>query len=130
MSISKITDSEINERLVQSLPTKPNLPASLGGKGYTATAMKAAFDALPLLIAERFNALIEDILTSKGAELVTHIDTGIKGEYSLKELFEGIKDSTILDIITFDGEPLSLLLGRIKSYLSSSDDLALTEDDA
>ena len=80
MTCKKITDSEISERLVASLPTRPNSPTSFGGRGYSAAEMKSAFDRLGLLIAERFNALLDDIQSgSLAAELRV-------GDYTLEEL--------------------------------------------
>ena len=80
MTCKKITDSEISERLVASLPTRPNAPSSFGGRGYSAAEMKSAFDRLGLLIAERFNALLDDIQSgSLAAELRV-------GDYTLEEL--------------------------------------------
>jgi hypothetical protein len=80
MTCKKITDSEISERLVASLPTRPNAPISFGGRGFSAAEMKSAFDRLGLLIAERFNALLDDIQSgSLAAELRV-------GDYTLEEL--------------------------------------------
>ena len=80
MTCKKITDSEISERLVASLPTRPNAPTSFGGRGFSAAEMKSAFDRLGLLIAERFNALLDDIQSgSLAAELRV-------GDYTLEEL--------------------------------------------
>ena len=61
MNTKKITDSEIESLKVASLPTRPTAPTAFGGKGYTATEMKQAFDKLPLRIIEGFNSLIGEI---------------------------------------------------------------------
>ncbi|MBQ7314885.1 MAG: hypothetical protein IJW83_02640 [Clostridia bacterium] len=58
---TKILPSEIADIKIASLPTRPTAPTSFGGKGYTASDMKAAFDRLPLFIIERLNALIDDV---------------------------------------------------------------------
>lgn len=58
---TKILPSEIADIKISSLPTRPTAPTSFGGKGYTASDMKAAFDRLPLFIIERLNALIDDV---------------------------------------------------------------------
>lgn len=68
MNTKKITDSEIESLKVASLPTRPTAPTAFGGKGYTATEMKAAFDKLPLRIIEGFNSLIEEINSGALAE--------------------------------------------------------------
>ena len=70
MTTNKITDSEIESLKVGSLPTRPTAPTAFGGRGYTATEMKAAFDKLPLKIIEEFNALIDDIASGALALLL------------------------------------------------------------
>ena len=47
MNSKKITDSDISALKISSLPTRPTAPAEFGGKGYTATELKAAFADLP-----------------------------------------------------------------------------------
>lgn len=69
MNTKKITDSEIEPLCVASLPTRPTAATAFGGKGYTATEMKAAFDKLPLRIVEGFNSLISEI--ENGALAIT-----------------------------------------------------------
>ena len=61
MNTRKITDSDIASLKISSLPTRPTAPTSFGGKGYTATQMKAAFDQLPLYIITHLNTLIGEI---------------------------------------------------------------------
>ena len=86
MTTQIITQSEITERAVSSLPTRPTAPASFGGKGYTATDMKAAFDRLPRFIAERLNSLIEDTAALE-ADLAAHgIDAGTPAERASEEV--------------------------------------------
>ena len=61
MKSKKITDTDIKDLKVASLPSRPTAPAANGGAGYTANQMKAAFDRLPLFIIERLNELIDDV---------------------------------------------------------------------
>ena len=61
MNAKKINESEISTLKVASLPTRPTAPTAFGGKGYTATEMKAAFDKLPLYTIANYNLLISDI---------------------------------------------------------------------
>ena len=70
MNTKKIYDSDIENLRVSSLPTRPTAPTAFGGKGYTATEMKAAFDMLPLYIKDSFNALVGDI---ESGELARYI---------------------------------------------------------
>ena len=66
MKTNKLNDDEIRLKRVTILPTRPNAPYAFGGNGLTANNLKAAFDALPLLIAERLNSLIDDITGTDG----------------------------------------------------------------
>lgn len=68
MLTKKILDSEIESLKVASLPTRPTAPTAFGGKGYTSTEMKAAFDKLPLRIIEEFNTLVGEIENGALAE--------------------------------------------------------------
>lgn len=61
MAIERIERSEYQGKLVSNLPTRPNAPVSAGGKGLTPSQMKAALDALSLLIIEKYNALVDGI---------------------------------------------------------------------
>ena len=74
MNTKKITDSEIESLKVASLPTRPTAPTAFGGKGYTATQMKEAFDKLPLRIIEEFNLLIEEIGNGALAEALCNTE--------------------------------------------------------
>ncbi len=71
MNTKKITESEIEELKVASLPTRPTAPTAFGGKGYSATEMKEAFDRLPLYTIDRLNSLIEDIECGNVSELIS-----------------------------------------------------------
>ena len=86
MKAKAITESEMQPLRIASLPTRPTAPTYLGGKGFTATEMKEAFDLLPNLVAERYNDLISDI-----------------------------ESGDILDVIKFDGKPLSAFLTSVKN---------------
>ena len=68
MKAKKLTEAEMAPLRIASLPTRPTANSSFGGKGYTSTEMKEAFDLLPNLIAERLNALIEDALDGSLAD--------------------------------------------------------------
>jgi hypothetical protein len=99
VTTQKFTDSEVNEHKVASLPTRPTAPTSYGGKGYSATEMKAAFDRLPLLIIERFNSLLDDLTASGEGSLIEEILTGIKEGHTLAKLFSDIKDGSFSDYL-------------------------------
>lgn len=58
MSMQTITERELAENGVASLPLTPTASPALGGRDYTPNEVKAAFDRLPRLIAARLNALL------------------------------------------------------------------------
>ena len=91
MKAKKIYNSDIAKLLVSSLPSRPTAPKDMGGMGYGATEMKAAFDKLPLYLVERFNALISDVEALGDNSLAAAIPTGIKEDHSLHTLFEDIR---------------------------------------
>jgi|GEM_PF-6133517 len=61
MNTKKILSGEIAQLRVASLPTRPTASADVGGRGYTSTQMKEAFDRLPLFIIDRLNGLIDEL---------------------------------------------------------------------
>lgn len=91
MKTKKITEGEISSIGVSSLPTRPTAPSSLGGRGYTAEDMKAAFDRLPRLIIERFNSLLLDIESVGENSLAAAIRTGFNETHSLRDMFNDVK---------------------------------------
>ncbi len=83
MSLRTITEHEMKASGVASLPTRPTSPREFGGRGFTAQELKAAFDRLPRLVAERYNELVSHILDGSylnelpyeaGVTLRQHID--------------------------------------------------------
>ena len=96
MKSQKITDSEINDKKVASLPTRPTAPAAFGGKGYTATELKEAFDSLPLFLVEKYNSLIADICGEDGGSITDAVKTGISDTHTLAELFLDIVNGSFI----------------------------------
>lgn len=90
MITEKITDEEMSECCVASLPTRPNAPGAFGGRGFSAQDMKEAFDRLPRLIAERLNSLIDDVHSSGEGSVSAAIPTGISDGHTLAQLFSDI----------------------------------------
>ena len=86
MRSKRITEDEIKDMLISSLPTRPTAPEEFGGKGYTAAGLKAVFDALPLLLVDSFNLLLDDLLCGD-----------------------------ILEGMSFEGETLAEYLRRLRS---------------
>lgn len=95
MKAKKIQSSDIEHILISSLPTHPTAPRSLGGRGYSASEMKEAFDKLPLYIIEHYNALIGDIHSFGENSLASAVPSGIKDGHTLHNLFEDIKSGEL-----------------------------------
>ena len=119
MNTSKILDSEISGLKVASLPTRPTAPQSFGGKGFTATQMKAAFDKLPLFIIERFNQLIDDIVSSGSSSLAASVPTGISEGHTLRRLFLDILAGEFAKYLSVGEESLSDMKERMGEELES-----------
>lgn len=115
MKTTKIIEDEIKDLKIASLPTRPTADVGFGGKGYSATDMKAAFDKLPLFIIERFNSLFEDIFEDGG--IAEDIPTGIDAGHTLKELFSDITSGLFATYLTVGGLTLGERLARIEERL-------------
>ena len=111
MKTTKITDTEIRELKISSLPSRPTAPTAFGGKGFSAVDMKAAFDRLPLFIISKFNSLIEDIsaLPSGEDSLLRAIPSGLSEGHTLADM--------LLDISS----------GGFASYLSVGEDTLISK---
>lgn len=118
MKATKITQNEIKGLKVSSLPTRPTAPVSLGGRGYSAEEMKAAFDRLPVYIIERFNRLIEDIEAVGEQSLAGAIKTGIADGHSLYDLFCDLKSGKALSYIGAGDRTLATELADIRARLT------------
>lgn len=125
MSIQKITQSEILENGVRSLSTRPSTPSLYSGNTLSAEELKAAFDKLPILIAERFNAL----LLSTGLFDEAHpadtlsdlIATGLDASHSLSNFFEDVKNGNLALYLAANGEgdPLADVLAELKRAIEA-----------
>ena len=125
MKAKKITQDEISDMLIASLPTKPTTPTFYGGRGYSAAEMKSAFDRLPLFILERYNELIEAIGALGEESIAAAIKTGVEEEHTLSDMFSDIGsgsfpsyvkilDTTLLEYLLSLREDID----KIKSALS------------
>lgn len=117
MNTTKITDDEIKDLKISSLPVRPNTPTAFGGKGYTSSQMRAAFDRLPLLIIERFNSLLDDVCDESGAGIAASIPTGIFDQHTLADLFADIKSGSIAGYIKIGDRSLLSNIGLIRADL-------------
>lgn len=108
MSIQKITQGELLSTGVRSLPNRPSSPSLYSGRTLSATELKEAFDKLPTLIAERFNALLEaaglydeEHPCERLSELIA---TGLEESPSLAAFFEDVKNGNLALYLSLDGE--------------------------
>ena len=122
MNTKKILTDEISNITVASLPSRPTAPTSFGGKGYTATEMKAAFDRLPLFIIERFNRLLDDISSDDENSLSAEIPTGITGGHTLKQFFADIESGELANYFSLDDVSLKECIGNITERLDCADE--------
>ena len=100
MQSKKIEEAEVISLKVSSLPTRPTAKEAFGGKGYSASEMKAAFDKLPEYILEKLNLLIEDLLREGEDSYVGSFKTGISENYSLQNLIDGIMNGELASIVS------------------------------
>lgn len=132
MSIQKITRTEAETLGVSSLPNRPSAPSLYSGEALTAKELRAAFDRLPLLVAERLNALIDALgLYTEGQEketLAALIATDLFDEnpfHSLADLFADIKNGAFADYLTVDEErTLTEVLSAMQDAISLPDDVS------
>lgn len=117
MNTSKILDSEISGLKVASLPTRPTAPQNFGGKGYTATQMKEAFDKLPMFIIYRFNLLLDDICSLGESSLSGAVPTGISDGHTLRDLFLDVLSGELARYLSVGEESLTEMKLRINSAL-------------
>ena len=116
MNTKKITDAEITPIAISSLPTRPTASTAFGGKGYTAAEMKAAFDKLPLLIIERFNALLDEIESTDGS-FCDSIPTGLDNGHTLGTLFKDIVNGNFAGYVKVFGKSLLAELIDIRAAI-------------
>ena len=119
MITKKITDEEISELSVSSLPTRPTAPSAFGGRGYTAAEMKAAFDRLPLLLAERFNQLLDDIRFFGNGSFLDSIPSGVRDGHTLYNLLSELVSGEAAGYIKIAGSSLAETIFSIKEDLES-----------
>ena len=112
MNATKITDEELSGITVSSLPTRPTAPKAFGGAGYTSADLKMAFDRLPLLLVERYNALLEDAEALGDGSLSASIPTGIAEGHTLADLFADIENGNLAAYIKIGNDSLYSVINR------------------
>lgn len=123
MFTKTIKESDMEPLCIASLPTRPNAPTSLGGKGFTANEMKKCFDALPRFIAGRLNQLIEELKDGLVEELAGDIDMGLPYTgYSFGTFIEDFGRGTLVNYLHLGeggptvGEVLPPLVDKVNAF--------------
>lgn len=116
MNTKPINEAEIAELKVSALPTRPTAPGQFGGKGFTASDMKKAFDRLPLYIIERLNSLISDVSREGEGSLVAEIPTSIEEAPRLAQLLSGIKSGELSAFLSLGDETLGERMQRLAEW--------------
>lgn len=125
MSIQKITNSEILTHGVKGLPTRPSTPSLYKGNILSAEELKEAFDKLPRLIAERFNALLESTglydESNPADSLAALIATGLEESHSLLDFFADVKNGNLALYLTAGegGEPIADVLSELRRLIEA-----------
>ena len=89
----KISEDTMEKIGVSSLPTRPNAPVTSGGQGFSPSAMRARFDALPRHIAGQFNALIDKLTSANGEYSITALQGLVNGlDGDIDKINEEIKN--------------------------------------
>ena len=125
MYANKISDTEITNNQISSLPTRPTAATAFGGKGYSAAEMKAAFDKLPLLIIDKYNKLIDDIKRTDSDAITAAIPTNIYTGHSLQAMLYDIPNGEFAGYLKVGDESLANTIANINSeieYLKSTID--------
>lgn len=118
MKAKRILAEEVASMTVSSLPARPTAPREVGGRGYSAAEIRAAFDRLPLYIIERFNRLIEDIEAVGDGSLAASVRTGITERHTLTDLFDDIVNGKLAGYLKVGDSSLEYTLAQIQMKLN------------
>ena len=118
MKATKITGAEIAPLKIASLPSRPTAPTSFGGKGYSASEMKAAFDKLPLFIIDRLNLLLDDITSG---DVLGSIPTGSNDTHTVADLIADVKNGQMAAYLDVLGAPLTEVVISLRESLLASE---------
>ena len=118
MKTKKITEKEMTPLRVASLPSRPTAPLSFGGKGYTSSEMKEAFDKLPNFIATRLNSLIEDV-SDYANGISASIPTGLESGHTLKKMFADVTSGAFAEYLCVPGGYLGDVLRDITEEIAA-----------
>ena len=119
MRTKPILESEYASLRISALPSRPTASSAFGGRGYTASQLKEAFDQLPMLLVARFNALLEDIERTGEDSLAQSIPTGLENNHTLSQLFNDVQSGTLATYLQVGDQSLFDQLTAMKSKLDS-----------
>ena len=118
MLTNVIFPEEYEDIKVSSLPSNPTANTAHGGLGYNAIQMKAAFDALPVFIIERFNRLVNDITARADVSISADMRTEIPEAPKLSDVFEDIKDGQLASYLMVGDDSLATHIAKIWELLN------------
>lgn len=98
MEIKKITEDEVRALWVQRLSDTPNRGTRFGGEGLSAAEVKAVYDALPLCLVARFNALLDALMAGEFSGTLP-----LYGQKTLKDLPSEISSGGLAEMLTING---------------------------
>ena len=127
MNTKPILESEYAPLCIAALPSRPTASSAFGGRGYTATQLKEAFDRLPLLLIRRFNQLLSDIESQDANSLSNTIPTGLETDHTLAQFFADVKSGTLATYLSVGEQSL---FQRITEMSAALDTLVLLLGDA
>ena len=117
MYSTKITDTEISNNRIASLPTRPTASAAFGGKGYSAAEMKEAFDKLPMLLIDRFNRLIDDIQREDIDSVTASMPTFIFDGHTIYDMLFDITNGEFAGYLKVGNESLASAIANLYSEI-------------
>ena len=123
MNTTKILAEDIKNLKVAAMPARPPAPTAFGGSGYTAAEVKAAFDRLPLYIAEKFNSLLDDIAALGDGSLAAEIPTGLGDSHSLSELFRDVENGNFASYMHVGDATLAAAIAELKERISAIEEV-------
>ena len=130
MKASIINEADIAGLKVASLPSRPTAPSSFGGRGFTATEMKEAFDKLPLYLVDKFNLLIQDISEEGEDSLAASVPTGIRSAHTLSDMFSDVISGVFSTYLAVSGASLSDCVSDLQSSEAQSRAMLSSHDNS
>ena len=123
MEIKKITEDEVRALWVQRLSDTPNRKTRFGGEGMSAAEVKAVYDALPLCLVARYNALVDALAAGElGATIPLY------GDRTLSSLADEIASGGLAEQLSVDGRRTLLALALAFDSHTHADYARLSAD--